>query len=90
MYIFQGAFWGLMFGFMIGMVRMVLSFFYHEPMCGEVDTRPFFVAKIHYMYFATFLFWVTIIVDIVISLLTSPPSSNQVSVLAASFFVVFG
>ncbi|KAG7169193.1 Sodium/glucose cotransporter 4-like 1, partial [Homarus americanus] len=39
----QGAFWGLMIGFVIGMVRMALDFYYHEPACYEDDDRPLFI-----------------------------------------------
>jgi uncharacterized membrane protein len=67
-----GAFWGLMIGLIIGVIRMVMDFSYPEPLCMEHDTRPSIVANVHYMYFAAFLFWVTGIVALIISLMTSP------------------
>ncbi|CAH1791826.1 unnamed protein product [Owenia fusiformis] len=72
----QGAFWGLMIGLVVGMVRMVLDFIYKAPSCGEIDTRPGMIAKVHYMYFAMLLFWITGIVMIVISLLTKAPDEK--------------
>ena len=36
----QGAFWGLMVGFVAGIVRLILIFVYPAPSeCGEEDTR---------------------------------------------------
>ncbi|KAK2507223.1 hypothetical protein MC885_004934 [Smutsia gigantea] len=35
-----GAFWGLMFGLAVGLLRMVLEFSYPAPACGEADGRP--------------------------------------------------
>ena len=67
-----------MSGFVVGMTRMVLEFIYTEPMCGEEDTRPAFI-QVHYMYFATFLFWVTVIFMVVASLFTKRPTDEQVS-----------
>ncbi|CAG0895970.1 unnamed protein product [Darwinula stevensoni] len=73
-----GAFWGLMVGFCMGATRMVLDSLYREPACYEEDTRPLIVSKVHYMYFAMILFWSTIIVAIVVSLLTDPLESHRV------------
>lgn len=42
----QGAFWGLMIGFVVGMVRMGLDFYYTEPPCGEEDLRPNIIRKV--------------------------------------------
>ena len=68
----QGAFWGLMAGIVTGGTRMILEFTYPEPKCGEEDLRPSVLAKVHYMYFAFLLFFQTVIVMIVVSLLTEP------------------
>lgn len=76
--IFQGAFWGLMFGLVIGMTRMVLDFSYTSPKCHEVDERPALVGQIHYMYFAAFLFWATGLVGFVVSLITKPDEEYRV------------
>lgn len=73
-----GAFWSLMIGLLIGLTRMIVTLFYMEPSCGQEDLRPA-VVKIHYMYFAIFLFWVTVAICIVISLFTEAPKNYLVS-----------
>ncbi|XP_077982748.1 sodium/myo-inositol cotransporter-like [Glandiceps talaboti] len=75
----KGAFWGLMAGFVAGVVRLILIFVYrpaHE--CGEVDTRPPILARVHYMYFAILLFWLTTVVTIIVSLFTPPPEPSKI------------
>ena len=76
---FQGAFWGLFVGFVVGVTRMIVDMIFRAPSCGEADSRPWIVAKFHYMYFALFLFVVTIAVIFVVSLLTEPDDSYKVS-----------
>ena len=77
--LFQGAFYGLMAGLLMGSVRMILEFIYSEPACGEPDMRPVLLSKVHYMYFAAILFFLTIVVMVVVSLLTAPPAEHMVS-----------
>ena len=37
----QGAFWGLLAGFLVGMIRFGLEFGYSAPSCADItDTRP--------------------------------------------------
>ncbi|NXE01681.1 SC5A3 protein, partial [Chaetorhynchus papuensis] len=74
----QGAFYGGMAGFVLGAIRLILAFFYRAPECDQPDTRPGFIKNIHYMYVATGLFWVTGAVTVVVSLLTPPPTKEQV------------
>merc|ERR1719315_397066 len=69
----KGAFWGLMFGLTVGVIRTVLDFTYKAPLCMEIDDRPFIIASIHYMYFAAGLFISTGAVAIIVSLCTDPP-----------------
>ncbi|CAL4069028.1 unnamed protein product, partial [Meganyctiphanes norvegica] len=69
----SGAFWGLMSGFFIGIVRMLLDFYYGEPACYEEEFRPAFLSELHYMYFAMLLFISTIVVSVVVTLMTKPP-----------------
>ncbi|KAK8741292.1 hypothetical protein OTU49_002601, partial [Cherax quadricarinatus] len=71
----SGAFWGLVIGFVIGTVRMVLDFYFGEPTCYEDDYRPVIIQNFHFMYFATLLIWVTAIVAVVVSIITEPPES---------------
>lgn len=74
----QGAFYGGMAGFVLGAIRLILAFFYRAPECNQPDTRPGFIKDIHYMYVATGLFWITGFVTVVVSLLTPPPTKEQV------------
>lgn len=57
---------------------MILSFIYADPICGEPDTRPWIVAKVHYMYFAMFSFFSTGLVMCLVSLASHPPSEEQI------------
>lgn len=66
-------------GFIVGAIRMILDFTHLEPRCGEEDTRPSIIAKVHYMYFALILFWITVITIVVISLFTKPMKEGNVS-----------
>ncbi|NXE65253.1 SC5A9 protein, partial [Calcarius ornatus] len=65
-----GAFWGLMAGFVVGVVRMILEFSYSAPACGEEDRRPAVLKDVHYLYFALILFALTSIVILLVSLFT--------------------
>lgn len=75
---FQGAFWGLMVGLVGGVCRMVLEFVYPSPGCGVVDTAPAVLRGVHYLHFAILLCGLTAGVVAVISLLTPPPTNEQV------------
>ena len=66
-------------GLLIGVTRMILDFSYAQPMCGVEDTRPS-ILKIHYMYFATFVFWLTALMMVIISLFTKAPTEEQVHI----------
>ena len=78
MSVLQGAFWGLMVGLSVGVVRMILDFVYPEPGCGEVDDRPLVVARIHYMYFALMLCVLTGITVVTISYAGKRPDPSKV------------
>ncbi|KAM3668620.1 sodium/glucose cotransporter 4 [Ammospiza maritima maritima] len=65
-----GAFWGLMAGFVVGMIRMILEFSYSAPSCGEEDRRPAVLKDVHYLYFALILFGLTSIVILLVSFCT--------------------
>jgi len=73
----RGAFTGLMVGFAFGLLRMVLEFSKQPPLCGEEDTRFWFVKDIHFMYYALFLFWLTFLTCVIVSLCTEPPTKEQ-------------
>lgn len=67
-----------MVGFVLGVTRLILAFVYRAPECNLPDDRPGFIKNIHYMYVATALFWITGIIAVVVSLLTSPPKKDQI------------
>nr|XP_008114551.1 PREDICTED: sodium/glucose cotransporter 4 isoform X1 [Anolis carolinensis] len=72
-----GAFWGLVFGLVVGIVRMVMEFIYMTPSCGEEDQRPAVMKNVHYLYFAIILCVLTAAVIIFVSLCTPPiPEKN--------------
>ncbi|XP_045147697.1 sodium/glucose cotransporter 4 [Echinops telfairi] len=74
-----GAFWGLMFGLAVGLLRMILEFSYPAPACGEVDKRPAVLKDFHYLYFALLLCGLTAIVIVTISLCTTPMSEEKLA-----------
>ncbi|XP_011781618.1 PREDICTED: sodium/glucose cotransporter 4 isoform X1 [Colobus angolensis palliatus] len=74
-----GAFWGLMSGLGVGLVRMILEFSYPAPACGEVDRRPAVLKDFHYLYFALLLCGLTAIVIVIVSLCTTPIPEEQLT-----------
>ncbi|XP_061925070.1 sodium/myo-inositol cotransporter [Entelurus aequoreus] len=74
----KGAFCGGMIGFTLGTIRLILAFIYRQPPCDQPDTRPSFIINVHYMYVAAGLFWISGLVAVVVSLLTSPLDEEQV------------
>ncbi|XP_048396003.2 sodium/glucose cotransporter 4 isoform X1 [Stegostoma tigrinum] len=68
----QGAFWGLMAGLAVGLIRMIIEFVYDVPSCGDVDNRPGILKNMHYLYFALLLCILTAIVIAAVSLVTPP------------------
>ncbi|XP_076857750.1 sodium/myo-inositol cotransporter [Brachyhypopomus gauderio] len=74
-----GAFWGGMTGFVLGATRLLLGFAYREPQCTEPDDRPAFFRKVHYMYIAAGLFWISGLVAVVVSLCTPPPKKEMIA-----------
>ncbi|KAM6978668.1 sodium/myo-inositol cotransporter [Tautogolabrus adspersus] len=74
----KGAFWGGMTGCTLGSIRLILAFIYRQPRCDQVDDRPALITKVHYMYFAAGLFWISGLVAVVVSLFTSPPDEQQI------------
>ncbi|CAF4618992.1 unnamed protein product [Rotaria sp. Silwood1] len=73
----RGAFAGLMIGFIFGLIRMILEFSQQPPLCGEKDSRFWLIRKVHFMYYALFLFWLTFFTCVIVSLYTEPPTKDQ-------------
>jgi len=69
----KGAFWALTTGFVFGVAWLIMTFIWVYPECGQEDNRPWVMKDFHYMYYALFIFWVVVIVDIVVSLMTEAP-----------------
>ncbi|CAM9656271.1 unnamed protein product [Lampetra planeri] len=72
----KGAFWGMMVGLALGVMRMVLEFVHPPGRCGEADLRPT-IARLHYLYFAIILCGLSAIVIVAVSLLTEPQPRDQ-------------
>ncbi|KAM6318092.1 sodium/glucose cotransporter 1 isoform 2-T2 [Podargus strigoides] len=68
----QGAFWGLMFGLLAGLSRMIAEFAYGTGNCVTPSNCPFIICGIHYLYFAMILFGVSTIVILAVSFMTKP------------------
>ncbi|XP_002739554.1 sodium/glucose cotransporter 4-like [Saccoglossus kowalevskii] len=68
----QGSFWGLTVGMVVGLVRMILSFIFPDPLCGEEDTRPEWVSSLHHSYFSLVLFTLCVLIIVTVSLCTDP------------------
>uniref|UniRef100_A0A674INP6 Solute carrier family 5 member 9 n=1 Tax=Terrapene triunguis TaxID=2587831 RepID=A0A674INP6_9SAUR len=77
----SGAFWGLMFGLVVGGIRMIMEFSYGVPSCGEEDPRPAVLKDVHYLYFALILCVLTGIVITLISLCTPPIPEEKLASL---------
>ncbi|NWV01943.1 SC5AB protein, partial [Upupa epops] len=75
----KGAFWGLVTGLLLGVIRLVLDFIYPEPRCDESDLRPSVVKYMHYLYFSMVLAAASTLTVLVVSLLTEPPSADMLS-----------
>ncbi|GBM55505.1 Sodium/glucose cotransporter 1, partial [Araneus ventricosus] len=70
----QGAFWGLMVGLIVGMIRFIWEFSYTVPSCASQlpDPRPAIISKVHYLHFGIILFVISCVVTIVVSYATQP------------------
>ncbi|GIY60344.1 hypothetical protein CDAR_9651 [Caerostris darwini] len=70
----QGAFWGLMVGLIVGMIRFIWEFAYTVPSCASQlpDPRPDIISKVHYLHFGIILFIISSLVTIAVSYATQP------------------
>merc|ERR1712218_721602 len=75
-----GAFWGLMIGLVVGLIRFALEFGYSLPPCGTPRDSPLMppdwwfdvVGNVHYLHFGIILFGISGAVTIYVSLITPP------------------
>ncbi|XP_041062487.1 sodium/myo-inositol cotransporter 2-like [Carcharodon carcharias] len=75
----MAAFWGLAAGICIGIIRMILDFVFTPPACGHPDMRPTVVSRVHFLHFSLILCAITLIMVVSISLLTKPPTPEQIN-----------
>ncbi|XP_058387852.1 solute carrier family 5 member 4 isoform X2 [Diceros bicornis minor] len=68
----EGAFWGLIVGLVLGLIRMIAEFVYGTASCLAATNCPDIICGVHYLYFAMILFFVSMLVALGISLLTKP------------------
>ncbi|XP_024095780.2 probable glucose sensor protein SLC5A4 [Pongo abelii] len=68
----QGAFWGLMVGLAMGLIRMITEFAYGTGSCLAPSNCPKIICGVHYLYFSIVLFFGSMLVTLGISLLTKP------------------
>ena len=73
----SGAFYGLMVGLIVGMIRLTLDFVFRSPECGLPDLRPDVTKRVHYMYFAAILFALTVVTGVSVSLATPAPPTDK-------------
>ncbi|XP_060064253.1 sodium/glucose cotransporter 4-like [Ylistrum balloti] len=73
----QGAFWGILIGHICGVIRMAIDFANPAPECGEPETRPSILLRVHYTYFGSIMILVTSVAIIIISLLTHPQREEE-------------
>ena len=60
---------------------MAIDLAYPAPDCGDPETRPSILLDVHYTYFGSLNVIITSIAMVVISLLTSPQSEEEVSII---------
>ncbi|XP_060758582.1 sodium/myo-inositol cotransporter 2 isoform X2 [Neoarius graeffei] len=75
----KGAFWGLMLGLLVGILRMSLDFIYPVPQCFEIDTRPAIIKHVHYLHFSIIVSLFTLAVVVCVSLATEKPTEEETS-----------
>lgn len=78
--LWQGAFWGLVLGTAMGAFRLLAEFFYGPSTCEGGRACPALICGLHYLYFGFFLFLVTLLTTLAVSLATKPISDVHVSV----------
>ncbi|XP_033733162.1 sodium/glucose cotransporter 5-like [Pecten maximus] len=72
-----GVLGGLIIAHVCGMIRLVLEFTYPAPGCGEPETRPPVLYKVHFLYFGTFLVLLTPLAVAAISMFTPGKTEKE-------------
>ncbi|KAM3599555.1 uncharacterized protein V6R79_007871 [Siganus canaliculatus] len=67
-----GAFWGLLVGLVIGLIRMIAEFIYGTGSCAQPSNCPTIICGVHYLYFSIILFSISCLVILTISVMTKP------------------
>ncbi len=75
-----------MIGLVVGMIRFIWQFSYAEPGCGDLDTRPNIISKVHYLHFGIILFIITCVSSYGISILTKPIPEKNVKIASYIFY----
>lgn len=78
-FLWQGDFWAMIFGLVIGLIHMISEFAYGTGTCMVPSQCPNIICGWHYTYFAIVLFTLTVLVALGISLLTKPIPDIHVS-----------
>jgi hypothetical protein len=58
------------------LLHMIFEFSKQPPLCGENDTKFWFIRRVHYIYYAMFLFWITFLTCVIVSVCTEPPTKE--------------
>jgi hypothetical protein len=79
----KGAFWGLIIGLGVGLIRFIWQFSYVEHPCvlSYLDERPLIISKVHFLHFGVILFLITCISSWAISLITEPIPEKYVNIV---------
>ncbi|KAG5272452.1 hypothetical protein AALO_G00165720 [Alosa alosa] len=72
-----GAFYGMILGLCVGLVRMIAEFVYGTGSCASPSNCPTIICGVHYLYFSIILFVLSCLLVVSISLMTKPiPDEN--------------
>ncbi|XP_058267177.1 sodium/glucose cotransporter 1 [Hemibagrus wyckioides] len=67
-----GAFYGMVIGLVIGLVRMIAEFSYGTGSCANPSDCPTIICGVHYLYFGLILYGISLLLVLGISLMTKP------------------
>lgn len=79
----QGAFWGLTLGTVLGVSRLLIHFgFSRQWNCLQKSNCPSFLCGLHYLYFNLILLGICVLSMLIISLATDPIPDKHVSAVS--------